>query len=84
MRALHGPLPTLAVAGSMRAFKDALRPDWRGAIPATFLFDATAKLRYFWEGPMVENEITPILQGFLLGQKIDGATRPALRGGPAR
>jgi thiol-disulfide isomerase/thioredoxin len=83
MRALHGPLPTLAVAGSMRAFKDALRPDWRGAIPATFLFDATAKLRYFWEGPMVENEITPILQGFLVGEKIDGATRPALRGGPA-
>jgi hypothetical protein len=84
MRALHGPLPTLAVAGSMRAFKDTLRPDWHGAIPATFLFDATAKLRYFWEGPMLENEITPILQGFLVGEKIDGATRPALRGGPAR
>jgi hypothetical protein len=48
------------------------------------LFDATAKLRYFWEGPMLESEITPILQGFLVGEKIDGATRPALRGGPAR
>jgi thiol-disulfide isomerase/thioredoxin len=84
MRALHGPLPTLAVAGSMRAFRDALRPDWRGAIPATFLFDATAKLRYFWEGPIYEHEITPILQGFLAGEPIDGATRPALRGGPAR
>jgi thiol-disulfide isomerase/thioredoxin len=84
MRALHGPLPTLAVAGSIGAFKQALRPDWRGAIPATFLFDATAKLRYFWEGPMLEQEITPILQGFLAGETIDGATRPALRGGPAR
>jgi thiol-disulfide isomerase/thioredoxin len=84
LRALHGPLPTLAVAGSIGAFKAALRPDWHGAIPATFLFDATAKLRYFWEGPMLEQEITPILQGFLAGQTIDGATRPALRGGPAR
>jgi thiol-disulfide isomerase/thioredoxin len=82
MRSLKGPLPALAVAGSMNSFKQAMRPDWHGALPATFLFDATAKLRYFWEGPVYDHEITPIVQGFLAGETIDGATRPALRGGP--
>jgi hypothetical protein len=82
MRKMNGPLSTLAVAGSMGTFKQAMRPDWRGAIPATFLFDATAKLRYFWEGPVYEHEIAPILQGFLAGAVIDGETRPPLRGGP--
>jgi thiol-disulfide isomerase/thioredoxin len=77
-----GPLPIFAVAGSMTPFKRALHPSWQGAIPATFLFDATFKRRYFWEGPVYDHEIAPIVQGFLAGDAIDGETRPALRGGP--
>ena len=82
MREWGGPLPVLAVAGSMKTFRAALSPNWHGAIPATFLFDATFKLRHLWEGPVYDHEISPIVQGFLAGDAIDGETRPALRGGP--
>jgi thiol-disulfide isomerase/thioredoxin len=81
MRSWSGPLPVLAVAGSMKPFKQAMHPSWKGAIPATFLFDADQKLRHFWEGPVLEHEISPILQGFLAGDPIDGETRPGIRGG---
>jgi thiol-disulfide isomerase/thioredoxin len=77
MRSWAAPLPALAVAGSMGAFKRAMNPRWRGAIPATFLFDTTPKLRHFWEGPVYEHEVAPILQGFLAGHAIDGDTRTA-------
>jgi thiol-disulfide isomerase/thioredoxin len=81
MRSWSGPLPVLAVAGSMTPFKRAMHPTWKGAIPATFLFDGAQKLRHFWEGPVLEHEISPILQGFLAGEPIDGETRPGIRGG---
>lgn len=80
MRSWSGPLPVLAVAGSMTPFKRAMHPSWKGAIPATFLFDGAQKLRHFWEGPVLEHEITPILQGFLAGESIDGVTRPHVAG----
>jgi thiol-disulfide isomerase/thioredoxin len=83
MREWGGSLPVLAVAGSMTPFKRALHPSWQGAIPATFLFDATFKRRHFWEGPVFDHEIAPIVQGFLAGDAIDGETRPELRGGPS-
>jgi thiol-disulfide isomerase/thioredoxin len=81
MRSWSGPLPVLAVPGSMTPFKLAMHPSWKGAIPATFLFDDAQRLRHFWEGPVLEHEITPILQGFLAGDPIDGETRPRLAGG---
>ena len=78
MKSWDGPLPVLGVPeADFNRFKRALNPEWRGAIPATFLFDASRKLRHFWEGPIVEQEITPILQGLLTGQNIDGVTRTA-------
>ena len=80
LRAWHVPLPALVVGGSMGAFKRAMHPNWKGAIPATFLFDDTLKLRHFWEGPVLDYEISPILQGFLAGEAIDGETRPPLVG----
>ena len=80
MRSWSGPLPTFAVAGRMTPFKRAMHPSWKGAIPATFLFDDTQKRRHFWEGPILEHEISPILQGFLAGDAIDGETRPPLAG----
>ncbi|HKP59817.1 MAG TPA: TlpA disulfide reductase family protein [Polyangiales bacterium] len=80
MRSWSAPLPALAVGGSMGEFKRAMHVNWKGAIPATFLFDDTAKLRHYWEGPILEHEISPILQGFLAGEAIDGETRPPLAG----
>ncbi|HKU38276.1 MAG TPA: TlpA disulfide reductase family protein, partial [Polyangiales bacterium] len=80
MRSWSGPLPVLAVAGAMTPFKLAMHPSWKGAIPATFLFDAEQKRRHFWEGPVLEHEITPILQGYLAGEPIDGETRPRVSG----
>lgn len=77
MKSWSGPLPVLVVNGSFGAFKRGLNPKWRGAIPATFLFDAQGKLRYFWEGPILEHEIAPVLQGFLAGAQIDGELRTA-------
>jgi thiol-disulfide isomerase/thioredoxin len=76
MQTLSGPSPTLVI-GTRAGFKAALNPRWRGGIPATFLFDATGKLRHFWEGPILEEEIAPVLQGFLAGDDIDGETRTA-------
>jgi thiol-disulfide isomerase/thioredoxin len=32
------------------AFIGTLEPQWSGALPATFLYDRTGKLRDFWEG----------------------------------
>jgi thiol-disulfide isomerase/thioredoxin len=80
MRSWSGPLPVFAVRDPMTPFKRAMHPSWKGAIPATFLFDGEAKRRHFWEGPVLEHEITPILQGFLAGESIDGETRPHVTG----
>jgi hypothetical protein len=41
-------------------------------IPASFLFDASGKLRYFWAGEAYPREIWPIIEGFLAGRAIDG------------
>lgn len=80
MASWKGPSPVLAIAGPLPEFKRALTPKWRGAIPATFLFDGQGALRYFWEGPILEEEIAPILQRFLAGDVVDGELRTA--GGP--
>jgi thiol-disulfide isomerase/thioredoxin len=76
------PPPTLAIkAGTLGAVQRMLHPTWEGALPATFLFDASGKRRYFWEGPMEEHELTPILQAFVGGTLQDGEQRPALSAG---
>lgn len=68
-------LPGLLAEGNLEPFKHALNPRWKGMIPATFLYDGDAKLRYFWGGPVFENEVLPIVQGFLTGAHIDGEAR---------
>ena len=71
----HGvPLPSHALGGSVDSFARAIDPRWQGAIPATFLLDATGKARYFWNGPVLAHEIAPIVQGLLAGEAIDGMT----------
>jgi thiol-disulfide isomerase/thioredoxin len=71
----HGvPLPSHALGGSVNAFARALDPRWQGALPATFLLDAAARVRYFWNGPVLAHEISPIVQGLLAGEAIAGMT----------
>jgi len=62
-------------------FKQAMSPDWPGMLPATFLFDASARLRHFWGGPVYEDELLPVIEGFLAGRPIDGKTVPGLSPG---
>ena len=38
--------------GSDAAFIDSLDPKWRGALPATFLFDGKGTRRHSWLGPV--------------------------------
>jgi thiol-disulfide isomerase/thioredoxin len=39
-------------SGSDAAFIDSLDPKWRGALPATFLFDGKGTRRHSWLGPV--------------------------------
>ncbi len=69
---LHVTLPAYAAGPTLQAFKLALNPRWPGMIPASFLIDATGKLRYFWAGEVYEKELLPIVDGFIAGKQIDG------------
>jgi thiol-disulfide isomerase/thioredoxin len=42
--------PTFVRTGKDETFVNGLEPQWSGAIPATFLYDADGKLVRFWEG----------------------------------
>jgi thiol-disulfide isomerase/thioredoxin len=74
LRADGADLPSRVLGGGVDAFRHAIDDRWQGAIPATFLLDASAKVRYFWNGPVLETEISPVVQGLLAGQAIDGMT----------
>lgn len=65
-------LPTYVAERPLGAFKEALNPRWPGMVPATFLFDASGKLRYFWGGPIFEHEILPKIEAFFDGTLEDG------------
>lgn len=60
------------MAGPLSNFIKTVEPRWKGAVPTTLLIDHTGKVRYFWNGPVLDSEISPIVQGFLAGEKIDG------------
>jgi thiol-disulfide isomerase/thioredoxin len=62
-------------SGPLDAFKMAMNPGWPGMIPATFLFDAEGKLRYFWGGEAFESELRPVVERFLRGEPIDGEAK---------
>jgi len=65
-------------------FKPAMHPLWPGMLPATFLFDASAKVHYFWGGPVAEKELTPLIKQYLAGENIDGHSDFALIQGGSR
>jgi thiol-disulfide isomerase/thioredoxin len=72
LRSFEISLPAYVAERPLGAFKQGIHPHWPGMIPATFLFDAAGKARYFWGGPVEESEIVPVVEGFLAGKAIDG------------
>ena len=79
---ISGKQPPLLVAQRpLGAFKQGLNPRWKGALPATFLFDGVGKLRYFWGGPVYDHELLPIVDGLLRGEHIDGEAHLGLSPG---
>jgi len=72
LRSFDIRLPAYIAARPLGAFKEGLNPRWPGMLPATFLYDGRAKLRYFWGGPVREDEILTIVEGLLAGRPIDG------------
>lgn len=78
----HGLSGELLVATRpLGPFKKSMNPEWPGMLPATFLFDASARLRHFWGGPVFEDELMPVIEGFLAGKDIDGKSLPGLSPG---
>lgn len=57
-------------------FKQGMNPRWPGMLPASFLYDASGALRYFWGGEAFEDELTPVLDAFIAGKPIQGEATP--------
>jgi peroxiredoxin len=72
LNSLELRLPSYIAARPLGAFKEGLYPRWPGMVPATFLFDGRGVARYFWGGPVRDEEILPVVEGFLAGKTIDG------------
>ena len=68
-------LKSYIAAPPLDSFKAGMNPRWPGMLPASFLFDETGKLRYFWGGEAFEKELVPVIEGLLAGKRIDGETR---------
>ena len=62
------------VRGSLGPFKRAVNPNWKGALPATALYGGDGELLWFWPGPVLEHEITPIITAHLAGAPLEGPT----------
>lgn len=78
----NGKSPPIWIAERpLGAFKRAIHPSWKGALPATFLVDAQGHVRYFWNGPVYDNELLPVVEGFLRGEDIDGEAHLGLSPG---
>jgi hypothetical protein len=69
------------VQGSIADFKRGIDPEWPGMLPASFLFDGGGRLVHFWGGEAFENEIVPVVEGFLAGRSIPTETRFGLAPG---
>lgn len=78
---LQVPLPSYVVDEPLDVFKVGINPRWPGMLPATFLFDGTGKLRYYWGGPVLEPDVVPLLRRYFAGEHIDGEANFALSPG---
>jgi thiol-disulfide isomerase/thioredoxin len=65
-------LPLYFAERPLGAFKQGMNPRWPGMLPASFLFDETGRLRYFWGGEAFEEEIRPVLNALIDGKPIEG------------
>ncbi|HYQ14103.1 MAG TPA: TlpA disulfide reductase family protein [Polyangiaceae bacterium] len=74
-------LKSYLVEGSLADFKVGVAPAWPGMLPASFLFDRSARLIHFWGGEAFENEITPVVEDFLAGRPVAAETRYGLAPG---
>lgn len=70
------------VHGGVGRFKRDIEPRWEGALPATVLIDKAGQVRHFWNGPVIDEEIRPVLKGFLEGRMVDGVTNVAASANP--
>lgn len=69
------PRPTSYIAtGAFGLFKQAVNPSWKGALPATVLYDGAGERLWFWPGPVLEHEITTIVSAYLAGEPLVGPT----------
>ena len=64
------------VRGRLGPFKQAVNPAWKGALPATGLYDAKGELLWFWPSTVFEHEITAIVTQFLAGKPLEGKVLP--------
>jgi len=67
--------PVLFVQGPLADFKAGLHPGWPGMLPASFLFDPSGKLRYFWGGAVYESEVTPLVEALARGEAVQGESQ---------
>jgi thiol-disulfide isomerase/thioredoxin len=65
-------LPSVIAERPLGVFKQGINPRWPGMLPASFLFDASGRLRYYWGGEAFENELVPVLTAFAEGKPIEG------------
>jgi thiol-disulfide isomerase/thioredoxin len=65
-------LPSYFAERPLGPFKRGMNPRWPGMLPASFLFDASGRLRYFWGGEAFEEELTPVLDALVAGKPIEG------------
>jgi thiol-disulfide isomerase/thioredoxin len=65
-------LPLYFAARPLGLFKQGMNPRWPGMLPASFLFDASGRLRYYWGGEAFEEELTPVLSALVAGKPIEG------------
>jgi thiol-disulfide isomerase/thioredoxin len=63
------------------AFKTGMNPRWPGMLPASFLFDESGTLRYYWGGETFEQELVPVLEAFLAGKPLEGEFTPPVAPG---
>ena len=71
------PRPTsYVVQGPLGPFKRAINPAWKGALPATGLYDEKGELLWFWPSAVFEHEVTTIITQYLAGEPLQGPVLP--------
>jgi thiol-disulfide isomerase/thioredoxin len=61
--------PAFIKHGNDMTFIDALDPQWKGALPATFLFDARGAKKKSWLGSVTYDQLRARVSGLLKGKK---------------